>query len=426
MNHPHAFAFAAVLSIGPLIANASLIDIDFNVRETSIQTGWRSSGWPSGNTPGPVAFTYDGLDATLTSSGTPGSLVLTVSAGATPGSGSNMLSRDRESPTQDTGFALADVYRDILIGSANLPLWYELSGLSPASAYRVTFRAYDATTISTNTFYDATDLSSTGVCARIGSPAGYVFSADTPADVFSAVLEVISDANGLLRFCELPRASKQPIVNGFSVEASAAAPRLDLAFDFGSTLDANQAGFRPFCIPQGNRNGPFTTTCRQVPTASGAVTLSVAAGDAADATAQMNSRDRATNGFPTDLPNIPGDTLRDFVNPAANNPIWISLAGLDPGAKYEVTVWAYDHSNSKTITIADFTSGSAGKSAQIAIVKATDFSAAAEDVQTAVLVLQANASGALVLKETSSSGTPVLNGFRVRATPGSATVVVFR
>ncbi|HEY8966849.1 MAG TPA: hypothetical protein VIM58_10420 [Candidatus Methylacidiphilales bacterium] len=204
------------------------------------------------------------------------------------------------------------------------------------------------------------------------------------------------------------------ILGGFAAPASHGAPLLSV--DFGATTNPTLSGFQTFSIATGNVAGPVTQSFTGIDTSltSGTLSFTLAAGTTLTGTSTLTARDRGTIASTGTF--TYGPIYEDFINPSSGTTLTMGISGLNANTQYTLTLYAYDNSNTKTLTFADYTSGTAGASGTIAFTAATSFtSTTPNDIYALTLTLTSDASGNLVIRDTASSGTPVIDGLVISA-----------
>ncbi|MGI5868536.1 MAG: hypothetical protein ACOX9C_03700 [Kiritimatiellia bacterium] len=412
-------------------ANDVILRVDFNAGTSSQQAGWNQFGIPTVNTPGPISETYADLDPQWTSSGTPGQATLTLAAGADITSTTSLLARDRGAPDEGaTGFSYSNVYRDFITSALNVSLWIGLSGLNPETAYNLTLHAYDNNNTRKMVFVDYTG-GSPGVADSVSFTAASTFDANTPSNIYAGTLAMISDSDGnlLVRvYSTLPTSAA--VISGLSLAKGVRASALSLNVDFGTDLRQVQTGFCPFMAPTGDTDGPLTASYGALNTngCTGTVVIALAAGTNLTDTSRMLSRDRSAPSS-NDGAFTYSDVYRDFVLAKdTNKPFWIGLSGLTPEARYNLTFYAYDNNNTRTMTFTDYTTGVAGASGAVSYTAGSTFDAStSNDVLSTSLKVKADATGQMLIRDMpSSGGFAIVNALRLDFLPDQGTLVTIR
>ncbi|HEY8966515.1 MAG TPA: glycoside hydrolase family 5 protein [Candidatus Methylacidiphilales bacterium] len=190
---------------------------------------------------------------------------------------------------------------------------------------------------------------------------------------------------------------------------ASAEPILAIDFNAGSSgPSSTQAGWKAFApISTSSQTGPVSSVYTGLDTTltSGSVTVSIASGTSTTATGSLTSRDRPL----METPEFPLYYLyRDFVS--TGGPLTVGISGLKPGKAYRIGCTAYDDAASRSMTITDYTSGSAGTSASLSWTAGTIFDADTDpDLCTAYLAATSDSAGKLVLRVSGTSGA-ALNG----------------
>lgn len=183
--------------------------------------------------------------------------------------------------------------------------------------------------------------------------------------------------------------------------------------DFGAHRGASPTaeGWNNFGWTTGSAAGPsnLTFVCSNARIAPGAVSVGIAAGSSPeDSTTTMTARDR---GQIADVTLFPlASVYRDWIN--GNTAMWVMLSGLHPRTIYRFKAYAYDHNNSKTVTLRQWSDGKDMQAtASIAYVKSTEFTAeTSPDIYAAELELVSDKEGSAIVHLT---GTPLISGFEL-------------
>lgn len=210
------------------------------------------------------------------------------------------------------------------------------------------------------------------------------------------------------------------------VSASVSQAQLLLGVDFGVTNSAVETGYSGFGITSGTLAGPSTKSYTGISNlyTTGTVAVTLAAGNTTTATGNLTARDRGTPSTNSGTFTY-SDIYRDFINPSAGGNLTIGLTGLNANTQYTLTLYAYDNSNSRTMTYTDYTTGSAGASGTITWTAGYTFgSTTSNDVFSTTLTLTSDATGSLVIRGTSNSGGAIINGLQLSAVPEPSTVAL--
>lgn len=189
---------------------------------SEVQSGFTAIG-VVGDTPGAYAGPQTAVNGGVTlrlTAGTTLAIATTKDGSGNFNSTGSLVSRDRTSPGADSGsFTYSDIYRDFLTSNA---LGIQLSGLTPASPYAITFYSYDNVGSRTQTFSDITP-GSTGLSGTVIYTAGAIFNSTTSNQVFSTTINATSDSVGRLFFSGTGvgtgASSSVAILNGVEVDA---------------------------------------------------------------------------------------------------------------------------------------------------------------------------------------------------------------
>lgn len=183
--------------------------------------------------------------------------------------------------------------------------------------------------------------------------------------------------------------------------------------DFGPHNGASPVadGWNVFGWTTGSATGPsnITYACSNAGIARGAVTVGLTSGSSPeDSTAPIVARDR---GEVADASVYPlAAVYRDWVN--ANSELWVTLRGLHPQTIYRFKAYAYDHNNTKTVTLCQWADGKdVTESVSISYTAGTSFTAeTSADIYAAELELVTDKEGTAIVR---ISSTPLIAGFEL-------------
>jgi len=206
---------------------------------------------------------------------------------------------------------------------------------------------------------------------------------------------------------------------------STAQAQVILGVDFGVTSSPVQAGYSAFGITSGSIAGPVTNSYTELNTTytTGTVSITLAAGNTLLGTSNLTARDRLAPS--TDSGSFTYSNLyRDFINTSANGNMTIGLTGLNASTAYQLTLYAYDNSNGRTMTFTDFTTGSAGATGSITWTAGATFdSTTLNSVYSTTLNVTSDATGALVIRDIPTGSAPALiNGLQLIAVPEPSSI----
>lgn len=200
-----------------------------------------------------------------------------------------------------------------------------------------------------------------------------------------------------------------------------AAPLLAIDFNAGTAQSPTEDGFQPFAdVSNANQTGPVTGTFTGLDSvlSSGTVAVTVAAGTSPTSTGTLTSRDRPTMAGPE----FPSYYLyRDFVT-TSSGPITLGINGLAASRSYQVKFYLYDNSNSRSFTITNYTTGSAGTTTNHSWTAGYAFSASTSpDVFAITQTATSSAAGELVFRITRIDGTntALLSGLSIGTSPAT-------
>ena len=193
-------------------------------------------------------------------------------------------------------------------------------------------------------------------------------------------------------------------------QRSSAAPILNV--DFGASSSPVETGFQAFGIATGSVTGPVTKTL-------GGYDVTVAVGTTLTGTGTLTARDRAAPAADSGAFTYSA-LYRDFINPTTTSAMSIGVAGLTGNTQYKIGLYAYDNSNTKTITFTDYTTGAAGNSGQVPFTAGATFTS--NDQFATFFNATTNSAGNLVFRATSNSGGALISGLVIDSVPEPASI----
>ncbi len=334
-----------------------------------------------------------------------------------------MTSRDRPGMV-GLSFPVYNVYRDYVVSTASTPLTVSISGLTPGGEYWLSYSAYDDANTRTMTVADYTS-GALGNSASVSWSAGTIFNQDTSEGIFTKTISAVANASGTI-ILRVTANSGGAMISGLSISKAwqpIAGLCSILPIDFncgGGAPSPTNVGYLPFVpVSSANQAGPITATYSGLDTSStsGTVTLTLACGTSLSGSGNFTSRDRPMMAGPT----FPSYYLyRDFVTSVASGPVTIGVSGLKPNLSYLIDYTAYNDPTSGTMTITDYTTGTAAASAAVSWTAGTAFGSATNpDLYTKRIPVVSDSQGKLVLRITPAAGGAMISGLEITRTSAS-------
>jgi aryl-phospho-beta-D-glucosidase BglC (GH1 family) len=199
-------------------------------------------------------------------------------------------------------------------------------------------------------------------------------------------------------------------------------PILSVDFNCGSTGPSpTEGGFLPFApVSASSQAGPVSKSFPGLDSTltTGSVSVTLAAGTSVTATGNLTSRDRTTMAEPEFSHYY---LYRDFVT-STSGPLTVGVSGLAANKTYDITFYVYDNVNSRSFSIVDYTSGSAGTSSSISSTAGYTFTGGtAAGIFAVTQSATSNATGNLVFRitKTDAINSALICGLNISVTPST-------
>lgn len=200
-----------------------------------------------------------------------------------------------------------------------------------------------------------------------------------------------------------------------------------LGVDFGTNSSTVESGFQRFGVGTGETTTDVTKSYTDLDSTLTSGTVSINLSNAVNSSTTMTSRDRTGMAAISDTGTFTyGGLYYDFINLTGTGSIdtmAITISGLLANTQYSLTFYAYDDNNSRTMTFTDYTSGTAGVSGSITYTRDTAFnSSTLNDIYSTTLIVTADATGKIVIRDKASGGGAVISGLTIAEIPEPATL----
>lgn len=397
----------------------TFLKVDINKGNSGVlQSGWSAFGsYGQNNVSGPKTNHFDVASAAFT-----GGLDVVIAAGTSPEGKTAICARDRDTAqVVGSDFPLAGLYRDWLNPANNNmdPLWVQIMGLRPGTAYRFTAYGYDDNNSNLVTVTPMAGKESVGESGTFSYTAGTEFSAETDLEFCATTLTAVTDAAGMLTF-KLTGNPKAALLGGFTL-AESNDKVFSLFLDFGDkSSDKVAAGARLFTFSESADPRSVTYVNQLFNGSSGQVTVTLTQGAGLE-DKRFNVRDRD----PVSATEFPGyQQYRDCAILLEGSAMWVDIDGLLPNARYAVTVCPYDYAHGGTSTVVNWTSGSAGVTRTFTTEANHELNAETPtDLYTASFRVRSDGEGRIRLLNSVASGEAAISWLQVDYLPLSSGLV---
>ena len=293
--------------------------------------------------------------------------------------------------------------RSTVIGLAATapPLWITLSGLHPQTIYRFKAYAYDNNNSKTVMFHQWSNGKDLDASASVSYQKATEFTAETSPDIYAAELEIVSDRTG----SAVIHITSTGLVSGFELMRGRDWEPFEILVDFGDSASTKlQPGACQFYASESEDPRSCTFSGLSPLGSSCEVTVTLSRGkETSGKKIIIRDRDNDSSPIIAYRDYLYYNLFRDLMIAQVPS-MWIDVDGLTANAKYQVTVSPYDYNNSKTYTLADWSSGEEVKPQSLTTTKELPLTAETpRDIYAFKRTARADANGHLKLKLSSNS-----------------------